>query len=146
MSDRIGQAGARAYAFPARSGEGEARGNMSTREPPRFGQHGTQEDSRRSKHGSLGLAIGGPAPARKVEYAEAPAPQFSAEESILLRNLAGGSSIKEISGQLRLSKGNLYRLLSDLRRKTGTTDDLELSVWVLRNLRGRAGDSRGISR
>jgi DNA-binding CsgD family transcriptional regulator len=95
---------------------------------------------------ALRLAIGSPAPVVQVERAAPPAPQFSVEESILLRNLAGGSSIKEISGQLRLSKGNLYRLLGDLRRKTGTTDDVALSVWVLRNLRGRGGDCRSISR
>ena len=119
---------------------------MNTREPTKFAHQGTEEESRRLKPMALRLAIGSPAPVVQVERAAPPAPQFSVEESILLRNLAGGSSIKEISGQLRLWKGNLYRLLGDLRRKTGTTDDVALSVWVLRNLRGRGGDCRSISR
>jgi hypothetical protein len=28
----------------------------------------------------------------------------------------------------------LYRLLGDLRRKTGVVDDTALAVWVLRNM------------
>jgi DNA-binding NarL/FixJ family response regulator len=107
------------------------------------GQDGMEE---RLKPAAVGLAIGGPAPVQS-RPAERPAtPKFSEEERILLQNLAGGSSIKEISGQLRLSKGNLYRLLGDLRRKTGTADDVALSVWILRNLGGRGGDCRSASR
>lgn len=83
------------------------------------------------------------APFRKIEHAiHVPLPQFSAEESIVLHNLAQGSSIKEISRQLRLSRMNLYRLMGDLRRKTGTADDVALSVWVLRNMNGLGGESR----
>jgi DNA-binding NarL/FixJ family response regulator len=95
------------------------------------------------KQFALSLASGGSAPCRNFEGAiHAPLPQFSAEESIVLQNLAQGSSIKEISRQLRLSRTNLYRLMGDLRRKTGTADDVALSVWVLRNMNSPDGESR----
>ena len=61
-------------------------------------------------------------------------PRFTAEETILLRSLATGNSVKEIAGQLRLPRESLYRLLGDLRRKTGVADDTALAVWVLRNM------------
>jgi DNA-binding CsgD family transcriptional regulator len=69
------------------------------------------------------------------------APRFTAEESILLRSLATGNTMKEMAGQLRLPRESLFRLLGDLRRKTGVPDDTALAVWVLRNM-GRT-DRRG---
>jgi hypothetical protein len=121
---------------------------MSTREPTKSEEESRVGGPERTlKQMALRLASGCAAPFKKIERAVCvPVLQFSAEESILLRNLAGGSSIKQISGQLRLSRGNLYRLLGDLRRKTGTADDLALSVWVLRNMRGQGGDCRSASR
>jgi DNA-binding NarL/FixJ family response regulator len=110
------------------------------------GERGQDGMGQGLKPAAVGLAIGGPVPAQNGPAERPATPKFSEEERILLQNLAGGSSIKEISGQLRLSKGNLYRLLGDLRRKTGTVDDLALSVWVLRNLGGRGGDCRSASR
>ena len=71
------------------------------------------------------------------------APRFTSEESILLRSLATGNTVKEMAGQLRLPRESLFRLLGDLRRKTGAADDTALAVWVLRNMRTgdrRAGD------
>jgi DNA-binding CsgD family transcriptional regulator len=59
---------------------------------------------------------------------------FTAEESILLRSLASGNTVKEMAGQLRLPRESLFRLLGDLRRKTGVVDDTALAVWVLRNM------------
>ncbi len=61
-------------------------------------------------------------------------PRFTAEETILLRRIASGSTLKEIAGQLRLPRESLYRLQGDLRRKTGVVDDTALAVWVLRNM------------
>jgi DNA-binding NarL/FixJ family response regulator len=69
------------------------------------------------------------------------APRFTSEESILLRSLATGNTVKEMAGQLRLPRESLFRLLGDLRRKTGAADDTALVVWVLRNM--RTGDRRG---
>jgi DNA-binding CsgD family transcriptional regulator len=68
------------------------------------------------------------------------AARFTAEESILLRSLATGNTVKEMAGQLRLPRESLFRLLGDLRRKTGAADDTALAVWVLRNM--RTGDRR----
>ncbi len=68
-------------------------------------------------------------------------PRFTAEETILLRSLATGNTVKEIAGQLRLPRESLFRLLGDLRRKTGVTDDTALAVWVLRNM--GSSDRRG---
>ena len=61
--------------------------------------------------------------------------RFTTEESILLRSLASGNTVKEMAGQLRLPRESLFRLLGDLRRKTGAADDTALAVWVLRNMR-----------
>jgi DNA-binding NarL/FixJ family response regulator len=69
------------------------------------------------------------------------AARFTSEESILLRSLATGNTVKEMAGQLRLPRESLFRLLGDLRRKTGAADDTALAVWVLRNM--RTGDRRG---
>jgi len=69
------------------------------------------------------------------------APRFTSEESILMRSLATGNTVKEMAGQLRLPRESLFRLLGDLRRKTGAADDTALAVWVLRNM--RTGDRRG---
>jgi DNA-binding CsgD family transcriptional regulator len=62
-----------------------------------------------------------------------PGPRFTAEETILLLSLASGNTIKETADQLRLPRESLYRLLGDLRNKTGVRDDAALSTWVLRN-------------
>jgi DNA-binding NarL/FixJ family response regulator len=67
--------------------------------------------------------------------------RFTAEESILLRSLASGNTVKEMAGQLRLPRESLFRLLGDLRRKTGVADDTALAVWVLRNM--GTSDRRG---
>jgi DNA-binding NarL/FixJ family response regulator len=72
------------------------------------------------------------------------ASRFTTEESILLRSLATGNTVKEMAGQLRLPRESLFRLLGDLRRKTGAADDTALAVWVLRNM--RTGDRRGSDR
>jgi DNA-binding CsgD family transcriptional regulator len=115
---------------------------MSTQELKRPDKDTVVGPERTLKELALSLASGCAAPFRKIERAiHVALPQFSAEESIVLHNLAQGSSIKEISRQLRLSRMNLYRLMGDLRKKTGTADDVALSVWVLRNMNG-LGESR----
>lgn len=59
---------------------------------------------------------------------------LTGEEKILLRGLAAGKSPKEVGHDLRLPKTDMYRLLGELRRKTGTTDDVALAVWVVRHM------------
>jgi len=78
---------------------------------------------------------------RAKSAAPATEPRFTAEESILLRSLATGNTLKEMAGQLRLPRESLFRLLGDLRRKTGVADDTALAVWVLRNM--STSDRRG---
>ncbi len=71
------------------------------------------------------------------------APRFTAEETILLRGLAAGNTAKEVAGQMRLPRESLYRLMGDLRRKTGASSDTALAVWVLRNMGSIGRDQRG---
>jgi len=73
-------------------------------------------------------------------------PRFTAEETILLRGLASGASSKEMAAQMRLPRETLYRLLGDLRRKTGASSETALAVWVLRNLGSGTSERRGGSR
>jgi DNA-binding CsgD family transcriptional regulator len=73
-------------------------------------------------------------------------PRFTAEETILLRGLASGASSREMAAQMRLPRESLYRLIGDLRRKTGATSDTALAVWVLRNMGATGGERRGGSR
>jgi DNA-binding CsgD family transcriptional regulator len=70
-------------------------------------------------------------------------PRFTAEETILLRGLASGASSKEMAAQMRLPRESLYRLIGDLRRKTGATSDTALAVWVLRNMGAGGSERRG---
>jgi DNA-binding CsgD family transcriptional regulator len=70
-------------------------------------------------------------------------PRFTAEETILLRGLSSGASSKEMALQMRLPRESLYRLIGDLRRKTGATTDAALAVWVLRNMAQGGSERRG---
>ena len=81
-------------------------------------------------------------PAAVATGAPAP-PRFTAEETILLRGLASGASSKEMAAQMRLPRESLYRLIGDLRRKTGASTDAALAVWVLRNMGSTGGERRG---
>jgi len=60
--------------------------------------------------------------------------QFTAEETILLRGLAKGNSVKQIARLLRLPRESLFRVLGDLRKKTGMLNDGALAAWALRNV------------
>jgi DNA-binding CsgD family transcriptional regulator len=71
------------------------------------------------------------------------APRFTAEETILLRGLASGNTAKEMAVQMRLSRESRYRLMGDLRRKTGASSDTALAVWVLLNMGSVGEDRRG---
>ncbi len=83
-------------------------------------------------------------PARGMEVKAATvAPRFTAEETILLRGLASGNTAKEMAVQMRLSRESRYRLMGDLRRKTGASSDTALAVWVLRNMGSGGEDRRG---
>jgi len=73
-------------------------------------------------------------------------PRFTAEETILLRGLASGASSREMAAQMRLPRESLYRLIGDLRRKTGAASDTALAVWVLRNMGTAGGERRGGNR
>lgn len=69
--------------------------------------------------------------------------RFTAEETILLRGLGAGGTVKAVARQLRLTREALYRLLGDLRRKTGVVNDVALAVWVVRHMRTHDQRSRG---
>jgi DNA-binding CsgD family transcriptional regulator len=85
-----------------------------------------------------------PSPVAAAAGQGAPAaPRFTAEETILLRGLASGSSSKEMAVQMRLPRESLYRLIGDLRRKTGASSDAALAVWVLRNMGSGGSERRG---
>jgi DNA-binding CsgD family transcriptional regulator len=109
----------------------EVKGNLK-------GYKGVRRETAAHPH-ALGSYAGGEVKTARM----ADGPRFTAEEGILLRRIASGSSVKEIAGQLRLPRESLYRLMGDLRRKTGATDDTALAVWALRNmgtLERRGGD------
>lgn len=92
-------------------------------------------------------AVGSISPVASVAAKNAPAsPRFTAEETILLRGLASGASSKEMAVQMRLPRESLYRLIGDLRRKTGANSDTALAVWVLRNMNNGVGENRGGAR
>jgi DNA-binding CsgD family transcriptional regulator len=92
-------------------------------------------------------AAGAASPVAAMAAKGAPSsPRFTAEETILLRGLATGSSSKEMAAQMRLPRESLYRLMGDLRRKTGAISDTALAVWVLRNMSSSAGERRGGAR
>jgi DNA-binding NarL/FixJ family response regulator len=63
-----------------------------------------------------------------------PGQQFTAEETIFLRGLAKGNTVKQIARLLRLPRESLFRVLGDLRNKTGMLSDTALAVWALRNV------------
>jgi DNA-binding NarL/FixJ family response regulator len=69
---------------------------------------------------------------------------FTTEETIVLRSLAAGNSTKQVGRDLRLPNWSLLRILSDLRRKTATADNVALAVWALRQM--QSSDQRRPSR
>src|ERR1700742_271636 len=91
---------------------------------------------------STAIAPASPITAIAAKGTPAP-PRFTAEETILLRGLASGASSKEMAVQMRLPRETLYRLIGDLKRKTGASSDTALAVWVLRNMSSSAGERRG---
>jgi len=69
-----------------------------------------------------------------------PSPEFTVEEAIVLRALAGGKSDKQVCTELRMPAGSFHRLFRELLEKTGATDHLSLLVWALRQM--KSGESR----
>ena len=70
--------------------------------------------------------------------------QLTEEESILMRALIAGHSQKQICRDLRMNSGMFYRLLRDLREKSGASDKIGLMVWGLRQAKN--GDQRAEER
>jgi DNA-binding NarL/FixJ family response regulator len=96
---------------------------------------------------SVRVATNASSPVASVAAKGTPTPpRFTTEETILLRGLASGASSKEMASQMRLPRESLYRLIGDLRRKTGATSDTALAVWVLRNMGSGTSERRGGSR
>jgi DNA-binding NarL/FixJ family response regulator len=125
----------------------EVRGTMPTREQVKTTDIRTEiRTTARSANAAHPHSVGsyGAEGTRARTMGTGVGPRFTAEESILLQNLATGNTIKEMAGQLRLPRESLYRLLGDLRRKTGAADDTALAVWVLRNM--GSSDRRGCER
>jgi DNA-binding CsgD family transcriptional regulator len=101
----------------------------------------TRPTASASIKGTMNPSATSPVAAIAAKGAPAP-PRFTAEETILLRGLASGASSKEMAAQMRLPRETLYRLIGDLRRKTGASTDTALAVWVLRNMSSGAGERR----
>jgi DNA-binding CsgD family transcriptional regulator len=101
----------------------------------------TRPTASASIKGTMSPRATSPVAAIAAKGAPAP-PRFTAEETILLRGLASGASSKEMAAQMRLPRETLYRLIGDLRRKTGASTDTALAVWVLRNMSSGAGERR----
>jgi len=64
-----------------------------------------------------------------------PDPTFTSEEAIILRGLVAGKTDKEIRNNLRLPANSFHRLMRDLREKTGTDNNLSLTVWAQRRMK-----------
>jgi DNA-binding CsgD family transcriptional regulator len=77
-------------------------------------------------------APGDPAPGRT--------PRLTVEESAVVRAFASGKTDKQICSELRIPLQAFYRLLRDLKEKTGASDRVGLLVWSLRQ--GPARDKR----
>ena len=58
-------------------------------------------------------------------------PRFTSDETILLRGLASGASSKEMATQMRLPRESLYRLIGDLRCKTGAKSSCDSGMRVV---------------
>lgn len=71
-------------------------------------------------------------------------PVFTQEESIVLRALVAGKNKKRICAHMRMDAGDFYRVLRDLRTKTGARDVSGLVIWALQN--ANTGDRRGEDR
>jgi DNA-binding NarL/FixJ family response regulator len=64
-----------------------------------------------------------------------PDPTFTTEEAIIMRALVAGKTDKEIRNNLRLPANSFYRVMRDLREKTGTDNNLSLSIWAQRRMK-----------
>jgi len=73
-----------------------------------------------------------------------PAPRLNVEESAVVRAFAAGKTDKQICSELRIPLQSFYRLLRDLKEKTGASDRVGLLVWSLRQ--GPARDKRETER
>jgi DNA-binding NarL/FixJ family response regulator len=62
-------------------------------------------------------------------------PTFTGEEAIILRGLVAGKTDKEIRNNLRLPANSFHRLMRDLREKTGTDNNLSLTIWAQRRMK-----------
>jgi DNA-binding NarL/FixJ family response regulator len=64
-----------------------------------------------------------------------PDPAFTMEERIVMRALVAGKTDKEIRNDLRLPANSFHRLMRDLREKTGTDNNLSLTIWAQRRMK-----------
>jgi len=62
-------------------------------------------------------------------------PTFTMEESVVMRALVAGETVKQICASLRLTMNLFHRLMRDLREKTGTDTNLSLTVWAQRRMK-----------
>ena len=64
-----------------------------------------------------------------------PDPTFTSEETIVMRALVAGKTDKQICNNLRLTTNLFHRLMRDLREKTGTDNNLSLTIWAQRRMK-----------
>ena len=69
-----------------------------------------------------------------------PPPVFTVEESAVIRAFASGKSDKQVCAELRMPLQSFYRLMRDLKEKTGACDRIALIVWAVRH--GPSRDKR----
>jgi DNA-binding NarL/FixJ family response regulator len=63
-------------------------------------------------------------------------PALTGEEAIVLRALAGGRTDRQVRKELHMSAGAFFRMMRDMREKTGTVDNISLIVWAKQQIKG----------
>lgn len=74
-----------------------------------------------------------------------PVPCLTMEEKIVLRAIAGGKDAKEVRTELHISSDTMFRILYELRKKTGAADYVGLGVWAVRQMKNN-NDQRSARR
>jgi DNA-binding CsgD family transcriptional regulator len=65
---------------------------------------------------------------------------FTNEETIILRSLVAGKTVKQVRKSLHISESIFLNLLHEIWAKTGTANDPGLLVWAKRRM--NSGDQR----
>jgi DNA-binding NarL/FixJ family response regulator len=63
-------------------------------------------------------------------------PTFTSEESIVLRALARGRTDRQVCCDLRMDPTNFLRMMREMRKKIGTSDNVSLIEWAKQRVKG----------